>query len=299
MDLGKAEASSIGAEIKVVAVAIGIAIAALILVAFLLPVGLLLFFGEWLFGSLGWGVLHGVELLVLLATAALLGALRVGRIGRSLLLAFVAGTVVAILLGTNAPNMLYRLVADAFRQGSDPGLPAFGIGAGIGAALGAVVGVILGGRGGSAGGAVWGLLGGAILGAILGLAGDGIWRLAEDAGSRPMVVGLLAIGGLLGLAGLAFGARSGGAGGAVAGLVLGFIAGAAVGAFSAITFPWHVAIAIGIAVFLGLATALTAADAARGLDTEALKARFYPQATIDTTKETIEWAKSRIPGAKA
>ena len=37
--------------------------------------------------------------------------------------------------------------------------------------------------------------------------------------------------------------------------------------------------------------------ASAGIDVEALKARFYPQTTIDTTKETIEWAKARIPGA--
>ena len=68
------------------------------------------------------------------------------------------------------------------------------------------------------------------------------------------------------------------------------------GAFSAITFSWHVAIAIGLALFLGLAPAVAGAFAASGgIDIEALKARFLPQATIDTTKETIEWAKARMP----
>jgi len=39
-----------------------------------------------------------------------------------------------------------------------------------------------------------------------------------------------------------------------------------------------------------------AAHVARdGIDEEALKARFVPQATIDTTKETIEWAKAKVP----
>ena len=71
------------------------------------------------------------------------------------------------------------------------------------------------------------------------------------------------------------------------------------GAFTAITFTWHVAIAIGIAVFLGLATALAGAFAANGgIDVEALKARYIPQATIDTTKETIEWAQARMPGGR-
>jgi hypothetical protein len=35
--------------------------------------------------------------------------------------------------------------------------------------------------------------------------------------------------------------------------------------------------------------------AREGIDTDALKARFWPQTTIDTTKETIEWAKARSP----
>ncbi len=33
----------------------------------------------------------------------------------------------------------------------------------------------------------------------------------------------------------------------------------------------------------------------RGIDTEALKARFYPTQTIETTKETIEWVRERTP----
>ena len=32
-----------------------------------------------------------------------------------------------------------------------------------------------------------------------------------------------------------------------------------------------------------------------GIAGEALKARFYPSTTIDTTKETIEWVRSRTP----
>jgi hypothetical protein len=32
-----------------------------------------------------------------------------------------------------------------------------------------------------------------------------------------------------------------------------------------------------------------------GIDTEALRKRFIPSQTIDTTKETIEWLKRRMP----
>jgi hypothetical protein len=37
-------------------------------------------------------------------------------------------------------------------------------------------------------------------------------------------------------------------------------------------------------------------DLARtGVDVEALKARFYPTQTIETSKETLEWLQSRMP----
>jgi len=298
IDLAKAEASEIGGEVKVVAAAIGLALGALILIAFLLPIGLFLFFGEWLFGSIGWGVLHGVELLILVGTTAVLGALGAGRIARSMALAFLAGTLVAILFGTNAPNLLYTAIADQFGAGVDPGVAAFVVGAAIGGVLFGLIGLLVGARNGTAKGAFGGLFAGAMLGAVLGSVSGAFVRLAENEQSRPMVVGLLIIGGIAGLAGLIAGARSNGLTGALGGFVVGFVLGGALGAFTAITFTWQVAIAIGIALFLGLATALMAADVAtRGLDTEALKARFYPETTIETTKETIEWAKARIPGA--
>ena len=39
-----------------------------------------------------------------------------------------------------------------------------------------------------------------------------------------------------------------------------------------------------------------AIDVARtGIDVEALKRRFYPAQTIDTSKETLEWLQKRMP----
>ena len=297
IDLAKAEASEIGGEIGAVAIAVGIAIAALILVAFLVPIGTTLFLGEWLFGSMGWGVLLGTEALVLLGTAAVLGSLGAGRVARAIALAFIAGLVVAILFGTNAPNRLYVAIAEQFGPGIDPGVIALVAGTGIGLVVGGLLGLLAGARRGTGGDAVSGLIGGAVLGGIFGALIGGVVRLAENEGSRPMVVGLLVIGGVAALVGLVLGARGGGgASGAVTGFLGGFVLGGAVGAFSAITFAWHVAIAIGLALFLGLAIALMLADvASRGIDTEALKQRFYPQASIDMGKETVEWAKARMP----
>ncbi len=57
--------------------------------------------------------------------------------------------------------------------------------------------------------------------------------------------------------------------------------------------PWA-----GLSVFLFLAAWPIAAGygiARAGIDTDALKARFYPSQTIDTTKETIEWVRARTP----
>jgi hypothetical protein len=297
IDLARAEASEIGGEVQSVAVAAGIAIGALILVAFLVPIGTTLFLGEWLFGSMGWGVLLGTEALVLLGTAAVLGSVGAGRVGRAIALAFLAGLLVAILLGTNAPNRLYVAIAEQFGPGIDPGWAALVAGLVSGVVIGGLLGLLAGARRGTRGDAGAGLVGGAILGGVFGaLIGGGV-RLAENEGSRPMIVGVLIVGGVCALAGLVVGARGGGGlGGAIAGFLTGFVLGGAVGAFSAITFSWHVAIAIGIALFLGLAIALMLADvASRGIDTEALKRRFYPQASIDMGKETVEWAKARMP----
>ena len=263
-----------------------------------MPIGTILFLGEWLFGSMGWGVLLGTEFLVLLGTAGVLASLHAGRVARSIVLAFLAGTAVAILFGTNAPNLLYSWIADQFGAGVDPGVMAFVVGAAIGAVVFGLVGLLLGARGGTAAGALGGLFAGAMIGALVGSLSGGLVRLAENEASRPMVVGLLIVGSITALVGMILGARSSGLTGALTGLVTGFVLGGALGAFTAITFSWHVAIAIGIALFLGLAIALMISDVAtRGVDVEALKARFYPQATIDTTKESIEWAKARIPGA--
>jgi len=236
MDLARAEADEIKGEVGRAAGLGGGAIALLILLAFLLPIGLILFTGEWIFGSIGWGVLLGSELLVAVAIMLVLVAVRVPRLGIDLLLAFVIGLVVAVVLGLNLPNELFRRIGDAINLGE----PAW----------------------------------------------------------RPLATGALVVGVVGALSGLVLGARSRDAGSIVAGTVSGFILGAMLGAFLAITFGWRVGIALGVAVGLASWSALMAGRVAReGIDTEALKARFMPQATIDTTKETIEWAKSKVPFA--
>ena len=233
IDLAKTEADEIKGEVGRAAALGGVAFGCLFLLAFLLPIGGLLFLGEWIFGSIGWGLLHGTELLIAVAVFAVMFALRVRGLVRDLAIGVVIGLVVALLLGPNLPNELWRRIGDA---------------------------------------------------ATLG---DPSWR--------PLVTGILVMAAVGALAGALLGARSGG-GAAIGGLVGGAILGAIVGAFSAITFGWRVGAALGVAAALAGWPILMGVTVARdGIDTEALKARFWPQTTIDTTKETIEWAKARSP----
>ena len=62
-----AELSEIMAEIKRAAALGGVALACLFLAGMLAFVGSILWLDEWVFGSIGWGVLHGPELLLAVA----------------------------------------------------------------------------------------------------------------------------------------------------------------------------------------------------------------------------------------
>ena len=100
VDLAKAEAGEIGAEIGRVALLAGAAFGALLIMGLLLPIGMILYLSDWLLGSMGWGVLLGSLLLMDVALIAVLVAVGVagGRIGRDFLVAFLMAAVVTILL---------------------------------------------------------------------------------------------------------------------------------------------------------------------------------------------------------
>jgi hypothetical protein len=234
IELAKAELDEIKGEVARAAGLGALAIAVVILASLLLAIGGILFAGEWIFGSIGWGVLLGVELLVAIAITAVLIALRVPGLGRDLLLALLTGIAVGLILGFNLPNELFRRIGEASSLGVDPAM-------------------------------------------------------------RPLVVGLLLVGLVGALVGLVIGARGGGAKGAIGGLFAGFLLGALFGAFLSITFGLRVGAALGTATFLLAWPVLMGLRTQRqGIDVEALKARFTPTLTIDTTKESIEWAKARV-----
>ena len=235
LDLAKAEADEIKGEVARAAGLAGAALALLLLVAILLPIGGILFTGEWLFGSIGWGLLLGVELLVTVAVSLGIAALRVGAFGRAAIIGLVAGLVAFILLGASLPHELFRLIGNSVAPGIETGV-------------------------------------------------------------RPLVIAVAVLAIVVGLIGLAGGARVAGAGGAIGGLVAGAIAGGLLGAFLAVDFGWRVGVALGLVVALLTYLAVLAMSVTEGgLDKDKLKARFWPQMTIDTTRETIEWAKARNP----
>jgi hypothetical protein len=236
IDLAKTELSAIAGSIAKTAGLVALAFAVLALAGMLLFIGSALFFAEWLLGSMGWGVLHGVLFLAGVAVAAVLGALGygAGTIVRSFIIALIVGILVAVVLGLHLPNQAYTAVGDAVVPGVDPAWRTIL----VGAVLGAIV-----------------------LGVIL------------------LIVGLQM------------------GGGAAVGLaVLGIVLGALLGAFTAITFDWGPAVGTGLAVAYLLWIGLMIGQLARGgVDVDALKARFMPTQTIDTTKETVEWLKRRMP----
>jgi hypothetical protein len=163
LDLARTELSAIAGQVGRVA-ALGAAAIAVVLLAGLLGViGGALFLGEWLLGSLGWGVLHGILAFVAIAVAA--GLLAVGvagrRIGRWLLVGIGVAIVVGVVLGLEWPNQLYAAAGEAVRLNVNPGDRPLVVGFLVGALLGVLIGIAA---------AVRIEAGGARFGAIVGLA---------------------------------------------------------------------------------------------------------------------------------
>lgn len=236
IELARAEFDLIKDEVARASGLVGGAIALAILLAVFVPIGGMLFAGEWIFGSIGWGLLHGTLGLVTVAIALILVALRVPGLGRDLLGAALLGLVVALVLGFELPNRLFAWIGEVGALGIDPGTRPLLVGVGLVGAVGLVVGLVAGIRVGG--------------------------------GPKPVVIGLVA----------------------------GLFGGAAVGAFLSITFGLRVGFALGVTAFWVLFAVLMGLRVQRqGIDIDALKARFIPRVTIDTAKESLEWAKDRVP----
>jgi hypothetical protein len=241
VELARAEAEEIGDAAKRAAgfggLALGLAIFALVL----LGIGLPLFLGEWLFGSIGWGILLGSEWLIAGTLAGALLALEPAieaRIGRSFTIALVIGILFGVVAAAGLTNQFWTTIADN------------------------------------------------VAGSI-------------EAGVRPLAVAALSLGIIGAVVGLVVGLSNGGAAPGVGGLVLGALFGVTIGALTAVKPGIRVGAALGMEIGLIVWILLMVRTIATGgFDTEKLKARYWPTLTIETTKETIEWARERMPLVK-
>jgi len=171
VDLAKAELGEIVEEVKRMVGLVALAIGLLVMAGLLLFVGGILFLGEWLFGSIGWGVLLGVLLLVDVALVAVLAALDVSgkRIGTAFLIGAALGAGVGLVLGFDVLHQGWRALGDAVATNLIADEPTRTI---VTAVAGlAIVAGILGFIGGIRGGlvpAIVGLVIAALIGALIG-----------------------------------------------------------------------------------------------------------------------------------
>ena len=170
VDLAKAEAAEIVDEVKRVVALAGLALGLVLMVAMLLTLGIPLFLGEWLFGSLGWGVLLGTFFLLDLAAVALLLAVGVSgrRLGTSLGVGVLIGIGVGLVLGLDLTHRGWTSLGESIAPNLDPTTRPLVVAVAALAVVAGIVGLLAGIRRG-AGGAFGGLIAGAILGALLGL----------------------------------------------------------------------------------------------------------------------------------
>ena len=238
IELAKAELAAVAGEIARVALLAAIAIVVIVIAALLAIVGTSLFLGDWLLGSLGWGVLHGFLMFIGVAFAAALLALGMPmrRVGRALLAAIIVGLLTAVTLGADLPNRLYATVGESLGVAIDPGARPLV----IGVLAGGLVGITVG------------------LGALVSMTANGYGRYAALAAS--------------------------------------VVTGICLGAFSAVAFGPQVGAGLGISVGWLTWIVVMGVDVGRTrIDIDALKERFYPTQTIETSKETVEWLKKRMP----
>jgi hypothetical protein len=161
---------AIAGEIGRLAGLVAAAIAVLLLAGLLVIIGTPLFLGEWLLGSLGWGVLLGFLALAAIAVSSLLLAVGVegGRLAGSLAGGLIVAVVVGVALGFEWPNQAYAAVGESARLNVADGERPLIVGLLLGALVGVLIGFAAAIRIGSAGGRVGAIIGLTILGALVG-----------------------------------------------------------------------------------------------------------------------------------
>jgi hypothetical protein len=170
IDLARAEVNAIKGEIARIAAFIGIAVAVTLLAVILAFVGTSLFLAEWLLGSMGWGVLHGVLLLASIAIACGLAAAGMSgaRIGRAFIVGVLVAVGVAVLLTLALPNRLYTSIGESALPAVEPGVRPLVVGAAIWGIIGLIGGLVGALRVDGWGARFGSLLGGVLVGAAVG-----------------------------------------------------------------------------------------------------------------------------------
>jgi hypothetical protein len=165
VDLAKAEAGSIAGEVGRVAALVALAVVLVIFAVFLFVIGLSLGIGEWLLGSMGWGVLHGVLLFLSVALAAVLIAVGIAprRIAGALLVSVVIGIVVGVVFGLDLPNRLYTAIGDSLDVAVDPGYRPLVVGVLLWMLIGLIAGLVVAVRMSASGGGRFAALAGLIV----------------------------------------------------------------------------------------------------------------------------------------
>ena len=173
LDLAKAEAAEIADSVKRVAALVGVALAVVIFAVILLVVGTSLFISEWLLGSIGWGVLHGVLLFVGIAVACALLAVGIAgdRLARAFALGAVVAVVISLLYGLALTNQLFATIARNLFPNLDPATAPLVVGLALGVLAGLLVGAVIAATaikdgGGRATAVIGGIVAGAAIGAF-------------------------------------------------------------------------------------------------------------------------------------
>jgi len=193
----KAELAVIGEQLKSIAAYVGGIVVLGLYAATLLAIGGTLFLGEWLFGSIGWGVLHGILLAVgvIVALALLIIDAPRSLLTRPLAWGAVIGVATALLLGFNVPHNLSGWAADLVIANLVPTLdpqyaPAV-VALVFFALVFALVGLVVGARSEGGLGAISGLVVGALVGALFGILFGGLVFGWQGAAAIGLTVGLI------------------------------------------------------------------------------------------------------------
>jgi hypothetical protein len=181
-ELLKAEFNEIIGQLKLIAGQAGCALVILMMTGTLLYVGGFLFLGEWLFGSIGWGLAHGVLFGVAVAVIlgmAIIGATRRAAFG-SLFLAVLVTIGIALLCGS---NIAYDAARDIATRMAFPLDSTVSVALVAGALIGAIVFALMLARLAGRGGFIGGLFIGAVIGMVIG------WLIAASPWTWPPAIG--------------------------------------------------------------------------------------------------------------